>query len=261
MNFDLSPLAGVHEISHAEEFEGYTVNTTYVLNICNTLKGAARRGGLNCGTTRNSTPFALLFICFICRDSPTYISFLLVCGFENIHFLDEDEIDQNRTFPIAGMDHLGSGNKDAEITRLKKLDPSTEGVRVKLSGGRIIEEAKPAKPASAVIDFQCDPDRTGLEGLKNDDELDQEKKRRLRRDDDEEEDDDDDKEDGDDEDKPKDNDRSLQFKYFGLADDKKSYVLKLDWRTKHACENGKRDDTPVSNGGSHWGFFTWLIIM
>lgn len=53
--YDLSTLGGVHTLYHVEETEDYVVNTTYVLNICNILKGAAHRGHLKCPTSKNST--------------------------------------------------------------------------------------------------------------------------------------------------------------------------------------------------------------
>ena len=52
--YDLSPLGGVHELYHVDEKVEATVNTTYVLNICNILKGASMRGDMKCGTTKNS---------------------------------------------------------------------------------------------------------------------------------------------------------------------------------------------------------------
>lgn len=69
IKFDLSPLGGVHEISDFEEYDDFSVNTTYVLNICNTLKGAATREGVKCGTSRNSTSLFLLF-----HFPPVYVS-------------------------------------------------------------------------------------------------------------------------------------------------------------------------------------------
>jgi hypothetical protein len=53
--YDLSPLGGVHSLYHVEETETHVVNTTYVLDICNILKGASIRGHLKCGTSKNST--------------------------------------------------------------------------------------------------------------------------------------------------------------------------------------------------------------
>lgn len=95
-----------------------------------------------------------------------------------------------------------------------------------------------AKDASAVIDFQCDPDRSGLEGLET-----EEDGSAKRRDEEEEE-------------EPS-RDRSLQFKSFDHTEDD-TYVLKLDWRTRYACDDYQRGKIDNDN---HWGFFTWLIIM
>ncbi|KAL1978109.1 hypothetical protein VTN31DRAFT_968 [Thermomyces dupontii] len=226
VQFDLSPLGGVHEIWHVEEFDDYVLNTTWVLNICGILGKKSIRGDLRCGTSMN------------------------VCGFEEkiIH----GEVEQVRKLPIAGLQPGGGGSKDPEITRLKGQDPDTEGVRVKLSGGEIHEpdsNKKRGKPASAVFEFQCDPDRTGLEGLPEAENSDESRRRRRNEDNEDE---------GGDH-KPNDDDRrSLRFKSFGPVDDK-SYVLRMDWRTRYACENYVREH-PKKSGG-HWGFFTWLIII
>lgn len=101
---------------------------------------------------------------------------------------------------------------------------------MKLSGGSYENADGKKKGAGAVVEFQCDPDRSGLEGLTTREEGG--------------------KRDADD--RP-----SLQFKSFGLADDD-SYVLRLDWRTRYACDHYVDENKGES---SHWGFFTWLIIM
>jgi hypothetical protein len=188
-----------------------------------------------------------------------------------------------RPLPIAGLDPAGGGSKDPEVTRLKKQDADTEGVRIKIAGGEIHEHGqKHGKPASAVIEFQCDPDRTGLEGLtteksgdsdKNKEDKDKEEeesKKRFRREDDDDKKEGDGEEEGDDKDKDNSgdkadgeqdtSDRSLQLKSFGLVDDK-YYILRLDWKTKYACENYLSDNPSDSSGSGHWGFFTWMIIM
>ncbi|GAD94305.1 autophagy protein Atg27, putative [Paecilomyces variotii No. 5] len=240
IEYDLSPLAGVHSLYHVEETEDVSVNTTYVLNICKPLKGAAIRGKAKCGTSKN------------------------ICGFQETRFLDGSE-DFEYAFPVAGLDPMGHGSIDPEVTRLKQLDSTQEGLLVKLNGGEYREEPtkpKSKKGASAVIEFQCDPDRTGLEGLKDIKDDDEKQERRgIKRDDDDK-----DKDGGDNKDDDKDGkdgdpkiSRSLSFKSFGPGDDK-SYVLKLDWKTKYACDNHVRDNKG-SNSSSHWGFFTWLIII
>ncbi|EED22165.1 autophagy protein Atg27, putative [Talaromyces stipitatus ATCC 10500] len=237
VKFDLSPLGGVHEITEFQEIDDISVNTTYVLNICNTLKGAATREGQKCGTSRN------------------------ICGFERTIYLD-GRTDTLKVLPIAGYENsLGGGSKDIETTLLKSIDPATEGIRVKISGGTIPEpELKKKYPASAIIDFQCDPGRTGLEGLKNDDDLDQATDAKLRRRDDGEKGDDGNNKDGDENNKPQ--TPSLTFQSFSLENE--NFILRLDWKTKYACEDYKRDNPGSGSGNSssgHWGFFTWLIII
>jgi hypothetical protein len=158
----------------------------------------------------------------------------LVCGFVN-----ESPKDGNGGtsfgFPIVGLDHAGAGSKDPKFTRLSKIDENMQGVRVELGGGEYKGDHndEKAKDASAQIDFQCDPDRSGLEGLSTRDDP------MERRD-----------EGGDS------TRRSLQFKSFDHTEDDK-YVLKLDWKTRYACDDYQRDRI----GSSHWGFFTWMIIM
>ncbi|KUL81398.1 hypothetical protein ZTR_10985, partial [Talaromyces verruculosus] len=183
------------------------------------------------------------------------------CGFAQT-FYSDGRSDPLKSLPIAGYENaLGGGSKDVEINLLKSIDPDTEGVRVKISGGTIPEpELKKKYPASAIIDFQCDPNRTGLEGLKNDDDLDQATDSKLRRREDSDEGKDGDKEG---EDKPAPKTSSLTFQSFSLVDDKEGFVLRLDWKTKYACEDYKRENpgSGGGNGGGHWGFFTWLIII
>ncbi|KAL4895653.1 autophagy-related protein 27 [Aspergillus ambiguus] len=237
--YDLSALGGVHELSVVDETDDYITNTTYVLNICNILKGSSIRGHLKCGTSKN------------------------ICGFEYKNSRDGLE-ETSRAFPIVGLDHMGHGTKDPEITRLKQADADREGLQVKLAGGEYIDDDHKKKDARAVIEFQCDPDRSGLEGLSDvrrkdkdedadDDEPEEDEKqerRRLRRDD------------GDKDGEPPsdggDRSPSLSFKSFGPADDD-SYVLRLDWRTRYACDHYLEDKKGDSSG--HWGFFTWLILI
>jgi hypothetical protein len=110
-----------------------------------------------------------------------------------------------------------------------------QGVRVELGGGEYKGDHndEKAKDASAQIDFQCDPDRSGLEGLSTRDDS---KERR--------------------DEGGYSSRRSLQFKSFDHTEDDK-YVLKLEWKTRYACDDYQRDKI----GSSHWGFFTWMIIM
>ena len=163
-----------------------------------------------------------------------------VCGFEYKNAVDGSE-SESRAFPIAGLEHLGQGSKDPEVTRLKKIDPDREGLMVRLAGGQYIDENKAKKDAAAVIEFQCDPTRSGLEGLDTSEESGQEaEEKRLRA-----------------REEISARTPSLQFKSFGPSDNN-SYVLKLDWLTRYAC-----DDSLSKKGDSSgaWGFFTWFIVM
>ncbi|CAI7599573.1 unnamed protein product [Penicillium glandicola] len=222
--YDLSPLKGVHEVTHSVTTDDYVTNTTYRLNICNILGGAARDGDATCGTSKN------------------------ICGF--VHRAAKDGSGSSTIgFPIVGLDPLGQGSKNPEVKRLKDIDPETEGLRVRLEGGSYKGDAndQKTKKASAVIEFQCDHDRSGLEGVHTLSEDLETKERRRRAD-------------GEEGGAPSGNSSSsLQFKSFGLSDDD-TYVLKLDWRTKYACDEYEKEkgDAPSSKS---WGFFTWLIII
>lgn len=114
------------------------------------------------------------------------------------------------------------------------------------------------KNQMAIIEFQCDRDRSGNEGFeavggrmvssRAVDFLD--KKGTSARDigslaDDPEDD-------------KQDDEKSLTFVSYGATDDKTD-LLRLDWKTKYACEDFEDDDS--SGKSSSWGFFTWFIIL
>ncbi|TQB68685.1 hypothetical protein MPDQ_002918 [Monascus purpureus] len=235
IEYNLGHLGGVHSLYHVDETEEFVVNTTYVLNICTILKSAAIRGDLNCGTSKN------------------------ICGFEYRKKVDGSQT-TGVSFPIAGLDHLGHGDKVTNITRLKEIYEDKEGLLVKMVGGEYIDfKDGKKKSASAVIEFECDPDRSGLEGIKdipeesNENEYEEEEGERIFEwtiqnephlaEDDE----------------TGNITRSLQFKSFGPSDDG-SYVLRLDWRTRYACDNYLKDRKDNQSSG-HWGFLTWLIMI
>lgn len=109
----------------------------------------------------------------------------------------------------------------------------------------------------AVVQFICDPDKSGLEGEK--DEQEQLQARKNTGDGLGDDPTDGQKESGDE-------GRSLRFKSYDMEDDIK--VLRLDWHTKYACDSEKDGDSdndrsdgdePKKSGG--WGFFTWFIVM
>ncbi|KAJ5704158.1 hypothetical protein N7493_011296, partial [Penicillium malachiteum] len=216
--FDLSGLKGTHEVFHSSnETAGFVTNTTYVLNICDVLHGAANRGKLTCGTTRN------------------------VCGFPKKYRNDSHQIIEG-VFPVAGLDHVGEGSKDPVATPLREINEDEEGLRLRMSGGEYPVETDKTRPAAAIIDFVCDPDRSGLEGVPSIQDENGDKDMRRR--------------DGEDAVR----DPSLTVKSFGPdADD--TYILKLDWRTRYACYDYQGGNSGDANSSQHWGFFTWMIIL
>ena len=108
----------------------------------------------------------------------------------------------------------------------------------------------------AVIELIC-PKGEGSD----DDEESRRRRRSVREAKDEAEEDDDDN-DGEKEDEDVSDTPGLKFISYGpgVRDDKDVDILELEWITKHACEGrtNKDGDDPKK---SHWGFFTWFIIM
>jgi len=226
--FDLSKLGGPHELLvHDEDRPPAIYNTTYTVDICQPLrKDKKLPSGDQC-------------------PSGTH-----VCAVETAYNpIDDSPPEIVSVIPIAGNFETNTGKGlEPKITRLKTTDTNTEGLRVELHGGVYNKRTQ-----VAVIEFQCDHDRTGNEGF--DDSKDKRSSSRRAR-----------AAEADGELKGKDGEKeddakSLKFVSYGPSDDKTD-VLRLDWRTKYACEDfeGDEDDEGGSKD-SHWGFFTWFIIL
>jgi Autophagy-related protein 27 len=164
---------------------------------------------------------------------------------------DDDKPRVDEVYSIAGSYATSTGKGlDPKFERLEDIpDSDMTGLRLELHGGTYKKENQ-----MAIIDLQCDPERTGNEKspVKKGNEEPEGKSRSA------ESDDKDDTEDGDDDD----DDNSLRFVSYEKEDDKQ--ILRLDWRTKYACEKFEEDDDEDSgkDGGSkHWGFFTWFIVV
>lgn len=175
---------------------------------------------------------------------------------------NEGEVDE--VIPIAGNFQLSTGKLlDPKYKRLQDLpDSQSEGLRIELHGGTYNN-----KEQQAIIDMQCDPERTGNE---------RKPFRKTPKGGDDKDDDDDDDEDDDDD---GDDLNSLTFVSYGFENpDQEVQTLRLDWRTKYACDSFERDDDgddgdddegrddeggegKEANKSRHWGFFTWLILM
>lgn len=109
-------------------------------------------------------------------------------------------------------------------------------------------EDRTVLPVAAVIEFQCDPDRSGLEGLASSEQhisLSGSSKVDAS------------------EGFSNQTWKSLQFKSFGLVDEGRSYLLNLDWKTRYACDNYLKHRKEGGGGGarSGWRFVTWFIIL
>lgn len=153
---------------------------------------------------------------------------------------DQEHVQIQNVISVAGSFHTTDGKGlEPHYQRLKSKDSTLEGLELELNGGTYGK-----KNQQAIIQFKCDKDRTGNEG--NEDAA-----SRLRRRDDK----DDDNQDGKIDDK-----NSLSFVSYGPEEGKADMdILRLDWRTKYACEDYIENDSSDKKGG--WGFFTWLIVL
>lgn len=192
-----------------------------------------------------------------------------VCGLRETIDLSTENNSTFTPIDIAGTYKTQTGRDiDAKFELLRNSksnsDAGREGVRAELHGGRLpFDDKKDGVDQRAIIEFVCDKDRTGLEGDEKDDT-------------EHEDDPTDGEKDGKDKDgkdkdaklkrtaengkgQCEDSDHSLRFCGYQTetADkNKKVRTLRLEWRTKFACE-----DAPAEEEGSHWGFFGWFFII
>jgi len=173
-----------------------------------------------------------------------------ICGIESTYNpVDGERIGIESVIPIAGNFETSTGKGlEPKYSRLKSADTAEEGLLMELHGGKYNK-----KDQMAIIEFQCDLTRTGNEDLT--DEAEEEKRKTKKdvgayadKDTDEGKD-------------PK--ERSLQYVSYGSRDEETD-LLRLLWKTKYACEDYEDDDgddNGSSGKSSHWGFFTWFIII
>ena len=165
-----------------------------------------------------------------------------VCAIEHQISEDGDNDVLGKVYPIAGeLLGNGGGSMDAKWELLKNSkshdDSTKEGLILEMNGGFRKAESGKSRPQKAIIEFLCDKSRTGLENLPKPEDPYEEVK---------------DKREGDKEEED-DGSPSLKFVRYD-TDGKDADVLRLQWKTKYACE----DANPVVE---HWGFFTWFLIM
>jgi hypothetical protein len=170
----------------------------------------------------------------------------LVCAFERI--TDDSGSDTlSPAFPIAGELKLqGGGDMNAKWERLtdsnSHADADKDGLRVELNGG-FRGQGKEKRKQKAIVEFICDKWRKGDENLWDpEDKYDDGKSKREETD-------------------PADDDpNSPSLTFLSYTPDKgDADVLRLEWRTKYACESSKEEED--EKNAQHWGFFTWFIIM
>jgi len=139
---------------------------------------------------------------------------------------EKEHVQVENVIPVAGnFDSTSGRSLDPKVSRLKASDSNSDGLQIEFSGGRYNEINQ-----KAVIQLQCDKDRTGNE-------------KKRRRDDEEEQ-------------GPE---PSLTYVSYGPVEGKeKLEVLRLNWRTKYACEDYADSDEAKKSG---WGFFTWFVLM
>ncbi len=229
--FDFTQLGGPKTVHNIESKPPSIVNTTFTIDLCDTLKKEKdTKKEQNCLTGTR------------------------VCAKEYDYPLDAGEV-LSRVIPIAGEYTASHGRAlDPKYTRLKNDASNSddkEGIRIELNGGKY-PESKTGTPQKAIIEFLCDRGLTGNEGFKDQSVLsDPLRYEAMKRRDD---DDDEDTPDLPDPDKGK----SLQFISYKLEGE--TEVLRLRWKTKFACE-GAADKQPSGDGSGGWGFFTWFLII
>lgn len=196
----------------------------------------------------------------------------LVCAIQRTYSSDEDKGLVRKVVPIAGeLADQGGSEFEYEASRLKATsDSQREGLRLTLKGGAypLDGPAEKRKKQRAVIDFICDRELEGTEGEwateeeYEKDEKDKEKEKRsglvgmgegvlLAA-----------RADGlaggfaDGEEQLLKEGAALKFVSYGVEPDGDFEELRLEWRTKYACESTFEDERSAG-----WGFFTWFLIM
>ncbi|ERF70823.1 hypothetical protein EPUS_02345 [Endocarpon pusillum Z07020] len=231
--YNFEKIGGPHTVSVIEHSPPSIHNTTWAVDLCGTLKKDKEvPAGDQC-------------------PSGSY-----VCGVKTtFNRNDDDKPHVDEVIPIAGSFATSTGtNLDPIIERLEDISGSDmTGLRLELHGGTYMKQKQ-----VAIIDLQCDPERTGNEKSPvkkkkgKDDEDDKVRNAESDEGNDSADDDDDDDDDN----------NSLRFVSYKKEEDHQ--VLRLDWRTKYACTTYEEDDDSGSGKegtSKHWGFFTWFIVL
>ncbi|KAH6656887.1 autophagy-related protein 27 [Truncatella angustata] len=265
--FDLSPLGGPHSVTISQPVGPNFHNTTFTTDICRGLK---RKDDVS--KTEQ------------CPHSTR------VCAIERIvGKRGEDKFDDfNEAWAIAGeLAQYGGGPLDNEAVYLPTSDSNSDaekdGVRIIIKGGWHTGSNGQKRQQRAIIEFVCDAELEGTEGewkaedeyIPGDDDTPTERRSLTGLELLDAADEDGGEKEGDGGDKVNkpvqlgDNaNQALVFNSYGPLDsDTNVDILRLTWKTKHACQ--KRDGDKGGEGGrpgdgkpsEHWGFFTWIVII
>lgn len=230
--FNLKALGGPKDVHWVKpEPPGY-LNTTWTIDICQQLKKPKE------GDKAHSCPVGTQ-----------------VCGVKRV-YNDENDGGLVEVIPIAG-EYLAGDHLAPKVTRLKhsssNQDSKREGLRVELHGGVLVKQKQ-----KAIVEFICDAEKEGTEGFNEEEKLmdmasyGQMKRRANGEGEDDGE--------GEDEDEPlPDLDAGKALQFISYKEEGDIGVLRLDWKTKYACEDAKQP--PAKNKKGSWGFFTWFLII
>lgn len=243
VHFNFEKLGGPHVVHWKEDDleHDFEYKYNFTLDLCNALESKCHNGARVCGMRENVD-------------------------------LSQEGNSTITPIDIAGTYKSYNGREiDAKFELLRNSksnsDSGREGLRTILHGGRLpFDDKKTGLDQRAIIEFVCDKDRTGLEGNeksgdKSGNDKEDDKKDGDKKDDDKKEENKQISRRGEDsKDQCEDSDASLRFcgyKVENLEKDKKARTLRLEWRTKYACEDAP-ENKPAN---SHWGFFGWFFIM
>lgn len=248
VHFNFKELGGPHMVHWKEDDLDHEISYKYnfTIDLCNALKW--HKGGSTATECHHGSR---------------------VCGIRELIFLDSEKNSTITPIDIAGTYKTQTGRDiDAKFELLRdsksNSDAGREGVRAILNGGRFpFDDKKNGVDQRAIVEFVCDKERSGLEGDEKDN---------GETEDDPKDDDKDKEKDGDDKKEEKfrrredaskgkceESDNSLRFCGYQkeqAGKDKTVQTLRLEWRTKYACE-----DAPSDNSSSSWGFFGWFFVI
>ncbi|CZS95520.1 related to autophagy protein Atg27 [Rhynchosporium agropyri] len=224
--FDFSKLGGPRSAIDPQDRGASYRNITYTIDICKPLK---RDSAQTCpGGTR---------VCAIERDQNKETG---------------DEI-IGEIIPYAGeLKEKGGGNMDAKWALLatdgSNTDSKKEGLRLTMNGGfKMVDKKK--RPQKTIVEFICDKNLEGTENLPIPEDKYVEKLKRAEGDD---------KKEGEPE---KDVSKEPSLKFIRVDHGDSDDTLRMEWRTKHACEDAINNPDPPAEKKPGWGFFTWFIII